>query len=151
MTIHDDLLIEFKVKANINLESKDVWQSRDLSVDYLPGKKFYVLLEGDDDASVYGEARRVGASEEFTKHVAALALYSNKAYERITGSLFLKINTSISLILATLPETCSHTIFASDPPAIIPFFGKSRLFFLIKSRAFIAISSIFIIKFNRNC
>jgi hypothetical protein len=93
MTIHDDLLIEFKVKANINLESKDVWQSRDLSLDYLPGKKFYVLLEGDDDASVYGEARRVGASEEFTKHAAALALYSNKAYERITGSLFLKINT----------------------------------------------------------
>ena len=93
MTIHDDLLIEFKVKANINLESKDVWQSRDLSLDYLPGKKFHVLLEGDDDASVYGEARRVGASEEFTKHVAALALYSNKAYERITGSLFLKINT----------------------------------------------------------
>lgn len=92
MTIHDDLLIEFKVKANINLEAKDVWKSRDLSVDYLPEKKFYVLFEGDDDASVSGEARRAGASEEYTKHVAALALYSNKAYERIIGSLFLKIN-----------------------------------------------------------
>lgn len=92
MTIHDDLLIEFKVKANINLEAKDVWESRDLSVNYIPGKKFYVLFEGDDEASVSGEARRAGASEEYTKHVAALALYSNKAYERIIGSLFLKIN-----------------------------------------------------------
>ena len=92
MTIHDDLLIEFKVKANINLEAKDVWESRDLSVNYIPGKKFHVLFEGDDEASVSGEARRAGASEEYTKHVAALALYSNKAYERIIGSLFLKIN-----------------------------------------------------------
>lgn len=92
MTIHDDLLIEFKVKENTNLEAKDVWESRDMSINYMLGKKFFVLFEGDDDASVSGDARRAGASEEYTKHVAALALYSNKAYERIIGSLFLKIN-----------------------------------------------------------
>jgi len=92
MTIHDDLLIEFSVKKNINLQESDVWGSRDLSIAYKPGKKFFVLFEGDDDASVSGDARRAGASEEYTKHVAALALYSNKAYERIIGSLFLKIN-----------------------------------------------------------
>lgn len=92
MTIHDDLLIEFSVKKNINLQASDVWESRDMSVNYMPGKKFFVLFEGDEDASVSGEARRAGASEEYTEHVAALALYSNKAYERIIGSLFLKIN-----------------------------------------------------------
>ncbi len=92
MTIHDDLLIEFKVKANVNLQASDVWESRDMSVNCIPGKKFFVLFEGDEDASVSGEARRAGASEEYTKHVAALALYSDKAYERIIGSLFLKIN-----------------------------------------------------------
>lgn len=92
MTIHDDLLIEFSVKKNINLQASDVWESRDMSVNYMPGKKFFVLFEGDEDASVSGEARRAGASEEYTGHVAALALYSNKAYERIIGSLFLKIN-----------------------------------------------------------
>ncbi|MBA4242008.1 MAG: hypothetical protein C0448_14890 [Sphingobacteriaceae bacterium] len=92
MAIHDDLLIEFKVKENTNLEAKDVWESRDMSIDYMPGKKFFVLFEGDEDASVSGEARRAGASKEYTGHVAALALYSNKAYERIIGSLFLKIN-----------------------------------------------------------
>lgn len=92
MNIHDDLLIEFKVKKNIILQEKDVWESRDLSVNYLPGKKFYVLFESDEDADVSGDARRAGASEEYTKHVAALALFSNKMHEIIIGSLFLKIN-----------------------------------------------------------
>lgn len=92
MNVHDDLLIEFKVKKNINLQASDVWESRDLSVNHIPGKKFYVLFEGDDDAEISGDARRAGASEEYSKHVAALALYSNKSYERIIGSLFLKIN-----------------------------------------------------------
>ncbi|MBC7695097.1 MAG: STAS/SEC14 domain-containing protein [Burkholderiales bacterium] len=93
MNVHEDLLIEFKVKKNINLQASDVWESRDLSVNHIPGKKFYVLFEGDDDAEISGDARRAGASEEYSKHVAALALYSNKSYERIIGSLFLKINT----------------------------------------------------------
>ena len=92
MTVHDDLLIEFLVKDNVNLQASDVWESRDLSVNYIPNKKFFVLFEGGEDASVSGEARRAGASKEYTGHVAALALYSNKAYERIIGSLFLKIN-----------------------------------------------------------
>ena len=92
MTVHDDLLIEFLVKDNFNLQASDVWESRDLSVNYIPNKKFFVLFEGGEDASVSGEARRAGASKEYTGHVAALALYSNKAYERIIGSLFLKIN-----------------------------------------------------------
>ncbi|MCD6017103.1 MAG: hypothetical protein K0S53_224 [Bacteroidetes bacterium] len=92
MNVHDDLLIEFKVKKYIILQESDVWESRDMSVSYLPGKKFYVLFEGEEDADVSGDARRAGASEEYTKHVAALALYSNKTYEIILGSLFLKIN-----------------------------------------------------------
>ncbi len=92
MTVHDDLLIEFKIKKNINLQASDVWESRDLSINYIPGKKFYVLFEAEEDAEVSGDARRAGASEEYTHHVAALALYSNKLHEKIIGSLFLKIN-----------------------------------------------------------
>ena len=92
MTVHDDLLIEFLVKKNSNLQASDVWESRNLSVEYMPGKKFFVLFEGDEGAGVTGDARRAGASEEYTKHVSALALYSNKSYEKIIGSLFLKIN-----------------------------------------------------------
>ncbi|MES2567693.1 MAG: hypothetical protein V4565_12550 [Bacteroidota bacterium] len=92
MNVHDDLLIEFKVKKNTKLQESDVWESRDMSVNYLPEKKFFVLFEGEEDADVSGDARRAGASEEYTKHVAALALYSSKTYEIILGSLFLKIN-----------------------------------------------------------
>lgn len=92
MTIHDDLLIEFKVKRNVTLQANDVWESRDMSVEYIPDKKFFVLFEGDEYADVSGDARRAGASVEYTKHVAALALYSQKLHEKIIGNLFLKIN-----------------------------------------------------------
>lgn len=92
MTIHDDLFIEFKVKKNVTLQASDVWESRDLSIQHIPGKKFFVLFEGDEQSDVSGDARRAGASEEYTKHVAALALYSTKLHEKIIGNLFLKIN-----------------------------------------------------------
>lgn len=92
MIVHDDLLIEFKVKKNVTLQASDVWESRDQSVNHIPGKKFFVLFEGDDNSGVSVDARRAGASVEYTKHVQALALYSNKFHENIIGNLFLKIN-----------------------------------------------------------
>lgn len=95
MTIHDDLLIEFKIKKNSTLQKTDVWTSRDQSVDYLPGKKFVVLLEGEENAHISGDARRAGASMEYAGHVTALAIYSEKGYEKVMGSLFLKINKPV--------------------------------------------------------
>lgn len=92
MTIHDDLFIEFKVKKNTTLQASDVWESRDMSIQHIPGKKFFVLFEADENADISGDARRAGASDEYTKHVAALALYSTKLHEKIIGNLFLKIN-----------------------------------------------------------
>lgn len=92
MIIHDDLLIEFKIKKDITLQAVDVWESRDMSVQYIPGKKFLVLFEAEDGADVSGDARRAGASVEYTKHVDALALFSQKLHEKIIGNLFLKIN-----------------------------------------------------------
>jgi len=95
MTIHDDLLIEFKIKKNVTLQAGDVWESRDMSVNHFPGKKFLVLFEAEDGADVSGDARRAGASEEYTRHVDALALFSQKLHEKIIGNLFLKINKPI--------------------------------------------------------
>jgi hypothetical protein len=101
MTIHDDLLIEFKVKANVNLQASDVWESRDLSVNYMPHKKIFVLFEGHYYLFLIKKMKmplflekleELELLKNILKHVAALALYSNKAYERIIGSLFLKIN-----------------------------------------------------------
>ena len=95
MTIHDNLLIEFKVKKYKTLQEKDIWESRDLSVNYMPNKKFMVLMEAEENFEVSGDARRAGASLEYSKHVAALALCSNKLHETIIGNLFLKINKPI--------------------------------------------------------
>ena len=92
MIIHDDLIKEVKVKKNKTLTDKDVWNSRDLSLNYNPNVKFFVLLEGEENSSISGEARRAAASEEYAKNVAALALCSDKMMESIMGNLFLKIN-----------------------------------------------------------
>jgi hypothetical protein len=95
MTIYDDLLIEFKVKKNVKFKATDVWESRDLSVNYMPNKKFFVLMEAEENFDVSIDARRAGASVEYSKHVAALAMFSNRSYESILGNLFLKINKPI--------------------------------------------------------
>lgn len=92
MTVHDDLLIEFKVKKNKTFKDTDVWKSRDQSVQYMPGKKFFVLMEAEENFNATVEARRAGASEEYTHHVQALAMYSNKLHETIMGNMFLKIS-----------------------------------------------------------
>jgi len=92
LVIHDNLLKEFKVKKNVMLQEKDVWESRDLSVKYKPNTKFFVLVEGEENSQVSADARRAVASDEYYKDVAALALYSNKTLGAIGGNLFLKVN-----------------------------------------------------------
>lgn len=96
MNVHDNLLIEFKVKKNSTLQETDVWTSRDQSLDCFPGKKFFVLLEGDENSHISGDARRAGASALYADHVAALAIFSTKHYEKIMGMLFLRINKPIT-------------------------------------------------------
>jgi hypothetical protein len=39
MHVHDDLLIEFIVKKDVKLQESDIWESKKLSLDYLPEKK----------------------------------------------------------------------------------------------------------------
>lgn len=64
MTVHDDPLLEFKIKKNSTLHEIDVRRSRDQSVDYIPGEKFVVLLEGEENSSISDDGRRAGASLE---------------------------------------------------------------------------------------
>ena len=92
MLIHDDLLIEFKVKKNAKLEEKDIWLSRDQSVGYLPGKKFVILIESEGYMDASSAARKAAASEEYSRHVKALALFSTKLHETILGKLFLQLD-----------------------------------------------------------
>lgn len=96
MKVHDDLLIEFLVRKNATLQACDVWASREQSLSYISGQKFLVLFEGDHNANISGDARRAGASALYAEHVAAVAIYSPRSYERIMSSLYLKINKPIT-------------------------------------------------------
>jgi hypothetical protein len=92
VTIHDDLLKEFLVKKDHELQASDVRQSLALSAEHMPGAKFYVLFEVEDGGRISHDARRVGASDEYFSYTHALALCSNTLLMTITGNFFLKIN-----------------------------------------------------------
>ncbi len=92
MVIHDNLVKELTIKKDITFEAKDITESLELSVQYLPDAKFFVLFEGEENSEVSIDARRVAASEEYAKHTAALALFSEKFHFSIISNLFLKVN-----------------------------------------------------------
>jgi hypothetical protein len=95
MTIHENGLIEFKVKKGISFTAEDVWLSRDQSVNYKPGRKFYVLMESEEEFNPTPDARRAGASKEYAQHVAALAFYSSNVVLKIVGNLFIKVSRPV--------------------------------------------------------
>lgn len=92
MKVHENGLVEFLVRKGVSLSEKDVWLSRDLSMSYLPEKKFYVLTEAEDEFNPTPGARTAGASKEYAKHVAAHALFSNNSFLKILGNLFIKVS-----------------------------------------------------------
>ncbi len=92
MIIHPNCLIEFKIKKGVSFTAKDVWLSRDLSVKHMPGKKFYVLTEAEDEFMPTQDARRAGASKEYAEHVAAHAFFTKNITLKIMGNLFIKVS-----------------------------------------------------------
>jgi hypothetical protein len=92
MHVHDDLLIEFIVKKDIKLQESDIWESKQLSLDYLPGKRFFVLMESEGYMDASADDLKAGASEEYSHHVKAVAKYSRKLHESILCKLYLQIS-----------------------------------------------------------
>src|SRR4051812_12362486 len=92
MKIGNDLLKEITVKENVTLHPNDIWESKVLSQACRPGEKFYVLLEGETNATVSPEAKTAAASQEYAEHTAALALCSGNLAMAVMGNLFLKVN-----------------------------------------------------------
>jgi hypothetical protein len=92
MNVHRNGYLEFKVKKDSLLEPDDLWLSRKQSLEYLPERKFAVLMEADDFFQIGSETRRVGASVEYSKDLIAVALCSNNLSLKILGSLYIKIN-----------------------------------------------------------
>ncbi len=92
MTIHPNALIEFKVKKNCVLKAKDVWQSQEMSINYMPNTKFFVLMEAEGDFELSLDGRQAGASKQYSQHVNALALYSKSITHNILGNVFMKFS-----------------------------------------------------------
>jgi hypothetical protein len=92
MKVHDDAYIEFIVKKDVVLDVGDLWESRKMSLEYLPGKKFYVLMEAEDLFNLTKETRDTGASREFGKDLHAVAMYSSNFSMKLLGNLYIRIN-----------------------------------------------------------
>lgn len=92
MTIHDDLYLEFMVKRDVVLKEQDVWLSKQQAEEAFPGKKFFVLLGGEEFFQVTKETREAVATEKFSTHLVAVALYSNELALKLLGNLYIKIN-----------------------------------------------------------
>lgn len=90
--LHDDLLKEIIVKKNKTLTEEDIHESIRLSQQAMPGKQFYVLIEGEENASVAAHAQGLAASAEYAKFAKALALCSPDPYLEVAGSVYLKAN-----------------------------------------------------------
>ncbi len=96
MVIHDDQFMEFVAKKDITLEIKDLNETKQLSESYIPGKKFFLLLEGEEFFQVMKETREYAATAEFSSHLAAVALYAQRLPLRILGNLYIKINKPVT-------------------------------------------------------
>lgn len=92
MNIHDNEYMEFLIKKDAVLNENHMWQSKKEAESYMPGKLFYVLLGGEEFFQVTKEAREVAASDSFSTHLAAVALFSNELSLKILGNLYIKIN-----------------------------------------------------------
>lgn len=95
MTVHDDCFIEFKIKKNVTLTEEDVWLSQKLSLEYMPGKRFFVITEAEDEFNLSQGARQAGASAKYAEHVAAHALCSNNLTHKILGNLFISVSRPV--------------------------------------------------------
>ncbi|MBA3665805.1 MAG: STAS/SEC14 domain-containing protein [Bacteroidetes bacterium] len=95
MDVHENCLVEFKIKKGVALSENDVWLSRDLSTNFLPGKKFFVLTEAQEEFKVTQGARHAGASKEYAQHVKAHALCTSNLTLKILSNLFIKVSRPV--------------------------------------------------------
>jgi hypothetical protein len=95
MNVHNDGLVEFRIKKGVSLSAADVWLSRDLSCAHMPGKKFVVLTETEDEFRLTQEARQAGASAEYAKHVQAHALFTTNLTLKILSNLFIRVSRPV--------------------------------------------------------
>jgi hypothetical protein len=90
--VHANAIKEFTVKKDVLLKEKDIWESSAMTDIPKGSRKFYVLFGLSEGSRVTANARRAVASEEYSQHVAALAICGEKIYESIRATLFSKVH-----------------------------------------------------------
>ncbi len=90
MKVHDNALVEFLIKENVEFKESDIWLSKQQCYECLPHAKFYVLLESEARLKISADAKLAAASEKYGEHVAALALCSSNLEHKIFGNIYLK-------------------------------------------------------------
>jgi hypothetical protein len=57
-----------------------------------PGKKYYLLVSSEGFFRVTKKARKLGATQKFSSHLAAVAYFTNNSSLALLGELYNKIN-----------------------------------------------------------
>lgn len=92
LKLHPTGLKEVLVKRNKTFDVSDVFKSKQVSDEHYPNLRTYVLMEGEEGASVSTGARRFAASSDYSEYTAALALCSHRTPLVIMGNLFLRVS-----------------------------------------------------------
>jgi len=92
MNVYDDAYVELIVKRDVLFDVHDLVESKQFLKEYMPAKKFYVLMTGEDFFQVTKESREVAASKEFSDHLVAVALHSRNLSLKLLGDLYIKLN-----------------------------------------------------------
>ena len=95
MTVDSHAYVEMKVKKDASFDVKELVETKNYLTAHLPGKKFYVLFNGEDYFHVNKETREFGASKEYSDHLAAMELFSNNLALKLVGNFFIGINKPV--------------------------------------------------------
>jgi hypothetical protein len=92
LTVHEDGFAELLIKNEAVFDTKDIKDGKRFSVECLPGKKIYYLIEVEGEAYTTREARELAASSKHATHHGAVALCSSKLAYKLLGNLYIRIN-----------------------------------------------------------
>ena len=95
LKIYEDNLLEYYVKEGVVIDMSLALEVKKICALYRPNTKFYVFTEGSGFFNVTKEVREAGASKEFSKNMAAVALFTNNPSLLLLGELYNKINKPV--------------------------------------------------------
>jgi hypothetical protein len=88
-------LTEFVIKADAILDEGLVRDSKSVLEQIRPGHKHYLLVSSEGFFRLTRKARKIGASKNFSTHLAAISCYTSNFSLALLGELYNKINKPV--------------------------------------------------------